>query len=311
MPAFSSHYFFASDMMALFSDKLAPYGLDEEAVLLGAQGPDVFFFHGILPAPLGKSRRKIGSVLHRTKPSHIFDAMIAYIHQVKEKTVPLSYALGFLSHYALDTNCHPFVYGVQAVIQKRYPHVQGFTIHNTIESSLDNLLIHLRTGSVRPWEFDTFALTTFGEPLLLQIGKMLSAVISESIGETVSPREIAEAYRDMKIMQKVFHDGKGYGMQSVEFFENLLTPVRMGFRISCMMRPHNLEQSLKYGNLKRRIWRNPHCMEEKRTESYTELFEKSKGECAVLTEAFMDCLESGQSMAGATGERSFLTGVKL
>lgn len=86
MPAFASHYIFAKEMMP-FLKKTADFEINENAVYLGTQGPDVLFFHRVLPWMPGKSIRKYGSMLHRAKPGDIFENMREYCKNVKNLSV--------------------------------------------------------------------------------------------------------------------------------------------------------------------------------------------------------------------------------
>ena len=72
MPAFSTHYLFAKEMMEDLR-RAADFPLNKDAVLIGTQGPDIFFFHRALPWQKGKTLRKAGSAMHRAKCGEILD----------------------------------------------------------------------------------------------------------------------------------------------------------------------------------------------------------------------------------------------
>ena len=113
MPAYCTHYIFACELLPALTEP-AGFDLNRDAVMLGTQGPDVFFFHRIAPWMPGRSQRKIGSRLHRAKPGDILDAMAEYCTRCStKKDIARSYAYGFILHYALDRQCHPFVYAKQ------------------------------------------------------------------------------------------------------------------------------------------------------------------------------------------------------
>lgn len=88
MPAYCTHYIFACELLPALTE-LAGFDLNRDAVMLGTQGPDVFFFHRIAPWMPGRSQRKIGSRLHRAKPGDILDAMAEYCTRCStERTLP-------------------------------------------------------------------------------------------------------------------------------------------------------------------------------------------------------------------------------
>lgn len=53
MPAFSAHFLFAKEMMD-FLEKEADFPIDKNAVFIGSQGPDIFFFTALCHGRKGK-----------------------------------------------------------------------------------------------------------------------------------------------------------------------------------------------------------------------------------------------------------------
>ena len=75
MPAASTHYIFAKETMPLIKD-LVDFKIDPRAFYYGTQGPDLYFFHRLLPWQLGKSYRTQGIDLHdRACPTDILNAI--------------------------------------------------------------------------------------------------------------------------------------------------------------------------------------------------------------------------------------------
>lgn len=91
----------------------------------------------------GRSQRKIGSRLHRAKPGDILDAMAEYCTRCStEKDIARSYAYGFILHYALDRQCHPFVYAKQQELADSGSPLHKSALHNIVEMSMDAVLLH-------------------------------------------------------------------------------------------------------------------------------------------------------------------------
>ena len=85
MPSILTHYGFNK---ALFDQKLDFLKDNEDIYLVGAQGPDPFFFYGILPwlkADNAKVVRKYGTVLHKVDPCDAFSFM--YLSHASQLTV--------------------------------------------------------------------------------------------------------------------------------------------------------------------------------------------------------------------------------
>ena len=84
MPAFSTHYLFARELMEQIEAMTPETRLDPDAVYYGTQGPDVLFFHRILPTMPGKSCNPAGSRMHRANPNVLFEAMLRYAQALPE-----------------------------------------------------------------------------------------------------------------------------------------------------------------------------------------------------------------------------------
>ena len=74
MPAYSSHFLFANSMLKEIRQAV-DFELNESAVYIGTQGPDIFYDHRALPWMHGKSLRAVGSALHRSVPSALREAL--------------------------------------------------------------------------------------------------------------------------------------------------------------------------------------------------------------------------------------------
>jgi hypothetical protein len=112
MPSLLTHQFFATKVMDVLK-KDFPYLYDFYSVVtLGAQGPDPLFFYGMVPWRKRKNKHQIqnfGSALHNLNPNV---TLLKLMETVDEHSSPLwlSYVIGAISHYALDTTVHPYVF---------------------------------------------------------------------------------------------------------------------------------------------------------------------------------------------------------
>ncbi len=126
MPAIITHYAFALEAMER-KDRLKD---EKEALLIGAQGPDPFFFFGQKPWNRRHSRESINSFgheLHHIDPTDCYYALIEISNSAPDeiKGVLQSYIEGVFLHYCLDRNCHPYIwsrcgYGLNAEEKKEW-----------------------------------------------------------------------------------------------------------------------------------------------------------------------------------------------
>jgi hypothetical protein len=112
MPSLLTHQYFATKVMDVLK-KDFPYLYDFYSVVtLGAQGPDPLFFYGMVPWRKRKNKHQIqnfGSSLHNLNPNI---TLLKLMETVDAQSTPmwLSYVIGAISHYALDTTVHPYVF---------------------------------------------------------------------------------------------------------------------------------------------------------------------------------------------------------
>lgn len=310
MPAYSSHYIFAREMISELS-KLFSGKLNIDAVFFGTQGPDIFFFHRVMPWMGGKSLRSIGSRLHRAKPSDIFDAMADYVKSVDYERIAASYAYGFICHYAMDKNVHPFVYGWQKKVIDSKPVLKGFTVHNRIEFSIDTVLLHDILGVEKPQDFKAQHTVPTDSKVIQKISEMLVYVVEKVLNVKITKKDVETALRDLKYMEKITHDKTGIETVFLKTLSTVLIVKLFGYDPTAMIRPKSVDKARVFLNEEKRAWINPNKPQEKRNESFWELFEVAKIQCTELVKEFNLSAETGKSMANSIDNISFLTGVKV
>lgn len=305
MPAYSTHYIFAKEMEEEIR-KIIDFDLDECAYFVGTQGPDIFFDHRVMPWMIGKTLRKVGSALHRSKPAEILARMREYINLSNEKSIAKSYATGFILHYALDRKCHPYVYALQNKIVKKYPTTNCHSAHNTIEFSIDAFLLNKKLNIALPHTFDTAATLNLNDKSLDELGKMISFVATKITGKAVSENDSIQAIKDLKYVQKLTSDKDGKKEKLVNIIDTVIAPFSHNFKLKALMIPKDLENAKKYGNIERKIWISQYD-EKKRNYSFEDLFELAKLDAISIIKAFFN----GGDTFEITQNKSFLTGVEV
>lgn len=131
MPAIYAHYVFGKKVYAILprSEKeIIRKGKD--AFLLGLHGPDLLFYY----YPIGKNRiNQQGTRMHKELAADFFEkGRIQY--QSEKDPVLRAYLYGFLCHFILDSECHPYI--------NCYMEEQKLG-HLEIETELDRYLMEL------------------------------------------------------------------------------------------------------------------------------------------------------------------------
>lgn len=310
MPAYCTHYIFACELLPSLA-KQAPFDLNSDAVMLGTQGPDIFFFHRIAPWMPGRSLRKIGSRLHRAKPGDLLDAMAEYCTRCStNKSVARSYAYGFILHYALDRQCHPFVYAKQQELIDNGSNLHKSTLHNIVEMSMDSVLLHEKLQIDAPQCFNT-AVTVPNDPAVLdEVARLLCFTVYRVLGKRLQISAARQACIDTKTAQRLLRDAHGQKAKIIGVIETILSPFTGHFQLTSMLRPKDLEKAKKYGNIENRNWRSPYAPGV-RTESFFDLYRLAKAPALSMVKGFDRICAGETDGAAVTKNISFLTGVEV
>lgn len=108
MPATYAHYQFGKLVFhALPKEIRTMIKENREAYLLGLHGPDLVFYY----RPVGKNPvNQLGVRMHK-EPAIDFFEKGRQKYQERPSNVLLSYLCGFLCHFMLDSECHPYING--------------------------------------------------------------------------------------------------------------------------------------------------------------------------------------------------------
>lgn len=107
MPNIITHYTFAKDKIQDSSPKFV------NATYLGAQGPDPFFYYGVISKvhrPNFQDVNSLGGITQHMEMTEPYYAMIEYAVKSPDKELLLAYIDGLFMHYSLDRTVHPFVF---------------------------------------------------------------------------------------------------------------------------------------------------------------------------------------------------------
>lgn len=141
MAAQYTHQIIAETILAQLPEEARAAVTDHAAYYLGAQGPDVFYFFRLI-TPRGDN---LGKYLHNKDVYRTFCALLGGLRGGEGNPSALSYALGFVVHYAGDTVFHPFVYGTMKKLIAAHPKSR-IRWHAYIESDIDSYIIAREKG---------------------------------------------------------------------------------------------------------------------------------------------------------------------
>lgn len=156
---------------------------------IGLQGPDIFFFY----RPYTKNRVvKYGNELHHVPAVTFFRHAVRIVRKRGQNSREYAYLLGFLCHFILDSECHPYVNEmVEATGVK----------HLEIEEEFEKLL--LRMDRKDPFSYPLGDLVPLDDGTVQAICPFYPRQIDE--------RVVKKSLRDLRMVKRLFttpHKGK-------------------------------------------------------------------------------------------------------
>ncbi len=162
MPSTYAHYVLGRDILRRYSDGVKNVLRNNLKIYqIGLHGPDILFYY----KPLTKNPiRQLGGDLHDRPASEFFKNAVSVANSAEsdeERNRRLSYAMGFVGHFALDSMCHGYV-------EKKLS-VSGVT-HAEIEVEFDRYLMlsdglnpvtHHLTGHIHPTDENARIMSLF------------------------------------------------------------------------------------------------------------------------------------------------------
>lgn len=272
MPGFTTHYLFGiNTYKALKNDPLKKVIFDNHAAYsLGLQGPDVFFYY--LPSYI-IHENNIGSVAHIEDTgkflSHLIESRKLFPDK-KESEIAQAYIMGFIGHYLLDVNCHPYVY-FRTHFQAKTPDYHGR--HMNLEADIDAELLSFYKNKL-PSGFRQESTILLTRLQLRTIATILYYVYSMTYPELkITYTAMRLAIRSMQAGVRLLHDPHGKKKVLTRRLETLTLGYPM---LSSMMASDYLHFYADPLNILHREWHNPWNPKQTSSKSVLDLMEESQ-----------------------------------
>ena len=156
--------------------------VDHDIYRFGLLGPDPYLFYHFYMKPFSNRVNRYSSVMHR---EHTGDFLTELAKRAKDDEAVFAYLAGFLCHYALDSDTHPYI---------NRKAKGSYAMHMAIEHKLDRL----NGGKIT-------------------IPPFLPESMKESVGGTITKvygwedawEKLKAGHRDMAPFYKIVEDKKG------------------------------------------------------------------------------------------------------
>lgn len=302
MPAILTHDFFGKDAFEIAAGRLGFATMEEqEAFLLGNQGPDPLFFLQV--DPLLHRWATMGSLMHKARTSELLLSMRDAIAPLplKDVAVARAYIAGFLCHYLLDTTTHPFIFflqdnltsmGVEGLDKKAAP-----VVHAEIERDLDEAILYARTGKTvktyRPYsETLRASLRT-----LYVLDRVYFYVLLWTYDQPTDTRIFSSAVVDNRMMQHLAYSPSGKKIKVLSHMERTFGTQRYSLLEAISHRPRASADS-DFDNRLGTMWIDP-ATGEKRYESFWSLYDAALANVPYALDTFFSHdfdLEAAQNL---------------
>ncbi|OEF99044.1 hypothetical protein BHF71_02335 [Vulcanibacillus modesticaldus] len=257
---------------------------------LGAQGPDLFFYHNFWPWKKKKSLEYLGSKIHKENCGEFLIQMISYIKRHSDLPILKYYVLGFISHHLLDRNTHPYII---------YKSGEGGHKHQELEIIIDSILAK-DFYDIETWKTPVYKEIYASKNLDSSIQSMIAFLINKvhHIDLPNFERKINRSYKDMITALKILFDPSGLKQK---IFGELVSPYTYKRDIP----------NKDFLNQNKELWLHPANENATSRESFYELLEKAEEEGRIIFLAIEDYLRGFKSLEfiqGLIGNISYDTG---
>lgn len=225
MPDFWTHLIAGEGIAAGIEDQKIKSLLDQNYQLFNysCQGADFFFYNDLWPWQKTKRGPKKGEQVHLLSGKKLFSEVLKTYKKERvyaQSHLPdsqfwqnnLIYLLGFISHYALDRECHPFIIENGGKNEK----------HKLIEAGIDNYIMEQKWNqspkTINPLPYYQLQAEHFET-----LNYFYQLILKNILGEKLEPQLIRDSYLDLNKYHKFFStkDSKKYYLLK---FLNLILP---------------------------------------------------------------------------------------
>lgn len=260
MPAATTHYEFSKDVYLNLPNNIVDQITNLHMYYLGSQGPDLFFFS---QAGMSKSSLNIyGSLLHNEKIHEV----ISYLYEHSKNDLDLlSYAYGYICHYALDTLAHPLIY-----YMSRYginsPESENIK-HFRIEAIIDSKVLQYKERPIS--SYDVYKAVAITKCDNVKLANLYQQLFNDVFDIKLSFNKIQQTIRDCPRYLKILKPN----LWKYKTFAHIENFIKIDHFASSLMLNNEAKEDVL--NLQRNEWYNIFEPDQINDNSFFELYDKA------------------------------------
>lgn len=266
---------------------------------IGAQGPDPFFYYHFLPWQPNNGAKKLASRLHTESTKPFLELIISLADDDESK----AWVSGFLTHFALDTVAHPYVFYRTGLFDKETQENRGY--HLMLERAIDNIYIEQR--GIYPNLYDVKQRHFSRKNIPNRIIEILNQAGSTLYQQLDMGDMYAQGYTDFRNAFRWLNYDP-IGIKKVIF--RLLDKVTKGDILFSALSAYNyVNQGIDYLNLERTTWHHPSTNEAFNL-TFDELFDQATAKAIQLIQLANSYFTTkDQTLFSGINDQSYDTGL--
>ena len=317
MPSFNAHYLFAEHELDFIKKTFPEVKINEGALWYAAQGPDLFFFARLMPWMKGKNPMDIGDRFHEeANPTQILTAMKKYINENPDDHIAITIMLGFICHYVLDRNAHPYVYAIEEKIYKDgHEHWDRTWIHNVIEHNFDTYFLMKMKNLKKANKFASYKILPKDEEIALAAERVVSYLVPRLMDVDVDkeyPRIGYYAIKDTRTTMKLLNDPTGLKCKVLAGGIDLFVKKKQGPMAECFFVYPTPWTDYDYFNPDHNEWIEPRNPDFHSTDSLDDIMENAYKDLERVLTKFKEALtDDDADIYAITEDQNFDTTLKI
>ncbi len=284
MASHLTHQVLAEDVVAGYDPKHPFLTKYHNYLVLGAQGPDMFYHNQRTP-PYGI---QFGVSLHRKNYGRFISTLVQYAQSsgIAFESDLGSFVYGYATHAVLDRKTHPFINFFSGWVDPDVPESSKFkSMHPFFERIIDVLVLS-RFRNISPNEFDFYSQVSCGRELPDLILKAyrhgLFACFKKPRHDDRFDERLRNAYMDAMGYYRYSNRVTAAGLREGARRERAGD---LGPRWLAVLHPFVLEEDVDYLNEGRSLWNDPCDPECRSASSFWDLFLEAKADSQRIFES--------------------------
>ncbi len=290
MPSLITHHIFANEVYKKLDKKITDKISKEKIIYLTfAQSHDYLFYYKSLNIRKSKQVNFLGKIGHRRKTQTYLLNIIETIKKfhLEQYQPDVAYLFGSITHYVLDSTCHPLIFyktGVYDPRDKKTLKYKG--LHSLMERHIDSL--YYKKYYKQDYIKCNVTKDIIRKPKLsIDLITLINMVYEDTYGVKNVGFYYKRGIHDARITYSLFINDKIGIKRKIYSFIDKITSNRYGY-LYCFTTSFTPDK--KYLNTNHKVWNHPCIKEKTYTYSFDDLFEQSIAKCVKIINAIYKVL---------------------